>query len=223
VHGNELWSSDGTEAGTVLVKDIRPGDYDAYPSNLTAVGDAVFFRARDGVNGRELWTSDGTAAGTRLVADINPGANESRPQSLTESGGALFFSANDRVHGEELWISDGTEAGTTMIKDINTGGAFEVSSRGDANPDNGTVRVRTYVDGSGTIVVEPAGKRWIKRIERDVTSSDTSRVYLTLEPTRAAKRELRRTGRLDVRAKFTFTSCGGGVKSVTKGYTLRLR
>jgi ELWxxDGT repeat protein len=25
VHGNELWKSDGTEAGTVLVKDIRPG------------------------------------------------------------------------------------------------------------------------------------------------------------------------------------------------------
>ena len=26
-HGLELWSSDGTEVGTVMVKDIRPGDY----------------------------------------------------------------------------------------------------------------------------------------------------------------------------------------------------
>jgi ELWxxDGT repeat protein len=25
VHGRELWTSDGTEAGTVLVKDIKPG------------------------------------------------------------------------------------------------------------------------------------------------------------------------------------------------------
>ena len=26
IHGRELWKSDGTEAGTVLVKDIDPGD-----------------------------------------------------------------------------------------------------------------------------------------------------------------------------------------------------
>jgi ELWxxDGT repeat protein len=26
VHGTELWTSDGTEAGTVLVQDIWPGD-----------------------------------------------------------------------------------------------------------------------------------------------------------------------------------------------------
>ena len=32
-HGPELWKSDGTEAGTVLVKDIPPGDrYRGYPS-----------------------------------------------------------------------------------------------------------------------------------------------------------------------------------------------
>ena len=26
IHGEELWTSDGTEAGTVLVKDINPAD-----------------------------------------------------------------------------------------------------------------------------------------------------------------------------------------------------
>ena len=29
IHGRELWKSDGTRAGTVLVKDIHPGDYDS--------------------------------------------------------------------------------------------------------------------------------------------------------------------------------------------------
>ena len=74
-HGRELWKTDGTKAGTVLVKDIRPGecDYRQAPSDLTAVGGTLFFTADDGTHGRELWKSDGTAAGTVLVKDINPG------------------------------------------------------------------------------------------------------------------------------------------------------
>ena len=71
-HGRELWKSDGTRAGTVLVKDIEPGDYDgSYPSSLTGVGGTLFFTADDGTHGRELWKSDGTRAGTVLVKNIN--------------------------------------------------------------------------------------------------------------------------------------------------------
>ena len=33
--GEELWTSDGTKAGTVLVKDIHPGDYPSSPTSLT--------------------------------------------------------------------------------------------------------------------------------------------------------------------------------------------
>ena len=33
VHGRELWKSDGTAAGTVLVKDINPGSIGSYPSS----------------------------------------------------------------------------------------------------------------------------------------------------------------------------------------------
>ena len=66
--------SDGTEAGTVLVKDINPGnDSSLFPAYLTAVGGTLFFTADDGVHGQELWKSDGTQAGTVLVKDINPG------------------------------------------------------------------------------------------------------------------------------------------------------
>src|SRR5262249_60144077 len=74
VTGRELWKSDGTAAGTVLVKDIRPGPDYGYPENLTGVGRTLFFTANDGVNGQELWKSDGTEAGTVLVKDINPGS-----------------------------------------------------------------------------------------------------------------------------------------------------
>ncbi len=72
-HGRELWKSDGTKAGTVLVKDIKPGDDGSYPSYLTDVGGTLFFAAKDGIHGEELWKSDGSRAGTVLVKNIRPG------------------------------------------------------------------------------------------------------------------------------------------------------
>jgi ELWxxDGT repeat protein len=35
--GTELWRSDGTEAGTLLVKDLEPGPGSSYPSGFVAV------------------------------------------------------------------------------------------------------------------------------------------------------------------------------------------
>ncbi len=60
-----LWKSDGTAAGTVLVKEISP-------TELTNVNGTLFFAATDGATGRELWKSDGTTAGTIRVKDISP-------------------------------------------------------------------------------------------------------------------------------------------------------
>ncbi len=118
VHGRELWKSDGTAAGTVLVKDVFPGEASSSPTGLMFVDGVLFFTADDGVHGRELWRSDGTEAGTFLVADIFPGLESSIPSSLVAAGGVLFFEAEEGVHGGELWKSDGTEAGTVLVKDI---------------------------------------------------------------------------------------------------------
>ena len=43
VSGREVWKSDGSGAGTVLVRDIRPGAGSPNPRVLTSVGDALFF------------------------------------------------------------------------------------------------------------------------------------------------------------------------------------
>jgi ELWxxDGT repeat protein len=125
LHGEELWKSDGTTDGTVLVKDIFPGDKydDSNPEELADVNGLLFFSADDGVHGSELWMSDGTAGGTRLVKDIFQGSdegypNESEPEGLTNVNGKLFFNANDGIHGRELWVSDGTADGTVLVKDI---------------------------------------------------------------------------------------------------------
>src|SRR5207247_222215 len=59
-HGRELWKSDGTAAGTTLVKDIWSGGGSiGYLNTLTNVNGTLFFSARDGATGYELWRSDG--------------------------------------------------------------------------------------------------------------------------------------------------------------------
>lgn len=119
----ELWKTDGTTAGTVMVKDINPGTGNSNPSNFTIVGATLYFLADNGTNGKELWKTDGTTAGTVMVKDINPGTAQG-PYSYTylaAVGTTIFFIANDGVNGNELWKSDGTSAGTTMVKDIVAG------------------------------------------------------------------------------------------------------
>ena len=120
IHGVELWKSDGTAAGTVLVKDICPGGCSAQPRFLTAFGGALYFSADDGVHGQEIWRSDGTAAGTSMVADLNPGLKGSDPR-FRAAGGILFVSADDGAHGRELFKTDGTAAGTQLVADIDPG------------------------------------------------------------------------------------------------------
>lgn len=144
-HGRELWTSDGTESGTRIVKDIVPGGGDvtqagpfggdggaapnsADPMALTDLDGKLYFIANDVEHGSELWVTDGSEAGTRIVKDINPGNAEGvSPRhgfaQLTVHGDKVYFFADDGQHGTEVWSSDGTEAGTQMVRDINPGPA----------------------------------------------------------------------------------------------------
>ncbi|MDD1422353.1 putative Ig domain-containing protein [Dolichospermum sp. ST_sed1] len=124
INGAELWKTDGTDQGTVLVKDIYTGSGSSAPSNLTVFNGSLYFSARDG-NGTELWKTDGTAQGTVLVKDIYTGAsfgfaNNSDPSYLTVFNGSLYFSARDG-NGIELWKTDGTAQGTVLVQNIYTG------------------------------------------------------------------------------------------------------
>jgi ELWxxDGT repeat protein len=118
VKGMELWKTDGTSTGTVLVKDIWSGSNESYPFDLAAIGNTLYFSADNGSSGTELWKSDGTSAGTTIVKDIWSGSNSGYPYDLVNIGGTLYFSANNGSSGIELWKSDGTTSGTSLVKDV---------------------------------------------------------------------------------------------------------
>jgi ELWxxDGT repeat protein len=132
--GRALWRTDGTAAGTRLVKDIDPTDDRSSIGPFFNLGGQLLFFAEDGTNGKELWTSDGTAAGTRLVTEIAPGPQggldidgfPTDPFALYD--GQLFFAADDGSSGTELWKTDGTAGGTQRVKDINQGSGFDGGS-----------------------------------------------------------------------------------------------
>ncbi|HUT93242.1 MAG TPA: Ig-like domain-containing protein [Thermoguttaceae bacterium] len=182
-HGRELWKSDGTEDGTVMVKDIDDDfTYDqssqtdvpnaSDPQELTAVGGTLYFTADDGVGGRELWKSNGTPGGTVMVKDIDDGStgsvpNSSDPQELTAVGGTLYFTADDGDHGRELWKSSGTAGGTVMVEDIDDGSTASVPNASDPQhltavgatlyftADDGASGRELWKSGSaGTVMVE---------------------------------------------------------------------
>lgn len=131
IHGVELWKTDGTEAGTVLVKDINPGlsnsnpfESDDYDDNYYLYNNEIYFSANDGVHGVELWKTDGTEAGTVMLKEANtsptPQYSDGNPHRMTTYNGKLYYWAEsltqpNLIGGLQVWESDGTADGSFQL------------------------------------------------------------------------------------------------------------
>ena len=198
--GEELWSSDGTPAGTRLVVDIDPEwldacaeeypdcpppfrDHPSYPSGLaTASGALVFTAVPAGEHVPAAWATDGTAAGTVRISPEGAGPVY---ETAAFRGGVLFV-----VRGfggpSSLWWSDGTAAGTRRLHDF---GADRTPERltvagarayflvaGDGQP---LALWRTDATLAGTAPVAPLGTAQAL-IEVDEIAAAGGRVYLSV-------------------------------------------
>jgi len=107
-HGSELWSSDGTEAGSQLIKDINPGIPNSNPREFIEYNGLVYFNAN-----AQLWVTDGTSAGTNMVSDVE------FENGIVFNDLLYFIGQNDDYFDQVLWVSDGTEQGTKAVLDEN--------------------------------------------------------------------------------------------------------
>jgi ELWxxDGT repeat protein len=123
-HGTEIWRTDGTPAGTFLLKDICPGACPSIVSHLTGSNGLLFFVAGDPLQGLGLWKSDGTPGGTSLLkGDLN-GLQDSGgflTPSLVDAGGKLLFTVLSSDGALQLWVTDGTPGGTKAVGDFALG------------------------------------------------------------------------------------------------------
>jgi ELWxxDGT repeat protein len=174
-HGEELWSTDGTEDGTRLELDAHPGPASS-GSQFQVLGDRLLFIGDAALSGRELYQLDPGAgpngtSGYHLVYDTNAqgagAAFGSTPfPAAAVMGGRMFFAADDfNARGMEPWVSDGTPAGTRPFKDLFPGSGSSYPHL--FTPYAGWV----YFVAGGTGLV---GEEWLW--STDGTDAGTSRV-----------------------------------------------
>lgn len=108
--GSELWRTDGTQAGTYLVKDLQPGQQSSNPNSFFEFQGSVYFAAALN-DGYFLFRTDGTSAGTVPIA-LTIGQ---KPLVL---GNRIYFGGYDEANGTELWSSDGTPQGSGPVADL---------------------------------------------------------------------------------------------------------
>jgi ELWxxDGT repeat protein len=110
--GAELWTTDGSAAGTQLLRDLQPGSQSSFPNSFYDINGTLLFFAADSAGVSSLYRSDGTGSGTTLVKKVNGVFAGSK----TIYNNNLYF-----LNGSGLWKSDGTTAGTVLIKQNDQG------------------------------------------------------------------------------------------------------
>jgi len=118
-----LWKSDGTPAGTSLVKDIQTGPGNGWPAQLANVDGVLFFVANNDGGSAEPWRSNGTEAGTTLVKRLSSGWPGSTILGLTAAwpGGGRFFAAVDF----SFKVNDGQQDSNPATVRLRMAGALE--------------------------------------------------------------------------------------------------
>jgi trimeric autotransporter adhesin len=139
-----LWRTDGTPAGTYLVKKF----YKLYAQKSTVLNNKLYFAASDSITGTELWRSDGTASGTQMVkqifnGNIDNGGYGSSPRAFMVFNNKIYFTANISSTDRVLWQTDGTTAGTVLFKDLYPTAAVDIDIHSPTIY-NGVLYFRTF-------------------------------------------------------------------------------
>lgn len=115
--GMDVWSSDGTDAGTKRILDVTNGRQYVLPRKFSIVNDQLFF-AVPVPTGWEVWTSDGTESGTQRIKTFTVEEGTDPPTNFLALGNALYFTFATPEGDIGIWRSDGTATGTQLWRTL---------------------------------------------------------------------------------------------------------
>ncbi|HEY0156869.1 MAG TPA: carboxypeptidase regulatory-like domain-containing protein [Thermoanaerobaculia bacterium] len=148
-HGAEVWRTDGTAAGTHMVRDVTLGTSTFGPWIEGTMGNAVIFTASpNGERVRELWRSDGTTAGTWRVGTIpapSSGTFDGYGIDVITADTRVFVSVQMSYDGpRSVLVSDGTAGSLREL------GPWVIVSQPEAFGKNGKLYFAGYDQVLGT-------------------------------------------------------------------------
>ncbi|HEX5053844.1 MAG TPA: hypothetical protein VFZ65_18845 [Planctomycetota bacterium] len=106
MHGDELWQTDGSTAGTVRVTNFTGPAIFRW---VTTMADLTLFVVERGTS-LELWRTDGSPAGTTLLHAGTVSSGLFYPNAEVAHGSVSYFADNGTT-----WRTDGTAAGTFSL------------------------------------------------------------------------------------------------------------
>jgi ELWxxDGT repeat protein len=110
-HGQGLWRTDGTPAGTERLALFGSQGVFSETStpNFPILGKYLYFTATtDSKVGMQIWRTDGTAAGTHSFGQLGPDPNGRLVIFEASVGKRLLFSAGDTQGNLQLYSTDGS-------------------------------------------------------------------------------------------------------------------
>ncbi len=179
VHGRELWVSDGTASGTLMVGDIETGDGIDYTSEITEWMNGVVFTT-NGQQGQRMWWTNGsvttsiwqapwlTSSASSDLMNQSTSLSSLGQNMLLGDDDRLWFAAKEANIGLEVMQLD--SQGTLTMYDLHP---FGDSSPSEAMVSNnglvlvagdGTGRQLVYLDGTG-------GLQWLTSMTKEGTTT----------------------------------------------------
>lgn len=116
--GFELYQSDGTNDGTILLEDILEGERSSYPNNFLSQNGFAYFRANNanessGFPGSSIYKTNAKSGGTIKIVDVYNAFFFN--YNVVNNGLVFYLIFNLQTNKAEAWRSDGTTQGTFMV------------------------------------------------------------------------------------------------------------
>lgn len=179
IHGRELWVTDGTSSGTLMVGDIETGDGIDYSSEITEWMNGVVFTT-NGQQGQRMWWTNGSVTTSIWQA---PWLTSSASSDLMNQSVSLSSLGQNMLLGDEnrLWFAAKESNIGLEVMQLDSDGTmtmYDLHPFGDSSPSkalvsnnglvvvagDGTGRQLAHLDGSG-------GVQWLTSMTKEGTTT----------------------------------------------------